>query len=101
MAHRRKKQKLAARPAGRQGLFTSSPLVAVVALVLYGGVLFAGGYFANEWMGGGDGSTPRVQATVNPTSASPTVVGNVSVDDDPYKGSADAKVKVVEFSDYL
>ena len=88
MAQRRKKRKLAARPARPRGLFTSSPLVAVVALVLYGGVLFAGGYFTNELMG---------ESEESPAVAQPTV----SADDDPALGPADAAVTVVEFSDYL
>jgi protein-disulfide isomerase len=33
------------------------------------------------------------------TPTTPAVV-QVSIDDDPYKGSPDAKVQVVEFSDY-
>ena len=101
MAQRRKKRRLAARPARPRGLFTSSPLVAVVALVVYGGALFAGGYFANELMGDGDESSAVAQPTPSPTAASPTVVGTVSADDDPALGPADAAVTVVEFSDYL
>jgi protein-disulfide isomerase len=72
----------------------------VVALVLYGGVLFAGGYFTNELMGDGEESSAVAQPTPSPTAASPTVVGTVSADDDPALGPPDAKVTVIEFGDY-
>jgi protein-disulfide isomerase len=100
MGQRRKRRELAARHAGQRGLFISSPLVAVVALVVCGGLLFAAGYFTNELMGEGEESSAVAQPTPNPTAAPTTVVGNVSADDDPALGPADAAVTVIEFSDY-
>jgi protein-disulfide isomerase len=74
--------------------------VAVVLLMLYGGALFAGGYFTNELTGDGDESPAVAQPTPSPTATPPAVVGDVSADDDPALGPPDAKVLMVEFSDY-
>jgi len=100
MGRRRRKQELAARPARPGGLFTSSALMAVAMLMLYGGALFAAGYFTNELTGEGEKSAAGAQPTPSPTAASPTVVGTVSADDDPALGPPDAKVTLIEFGDY-
>jgi len=82
--------------------------LAAAILLIAGGGVFAGGYFTNAAVddNGGGGS-----AVANPTAATgtrtpvatptpPIVVANVSPDDDPSVGPADAKVTVVEFSDF-
>ena len=95
--------------AGGLPSLVGTALAAAILLIAGGGV-FAGGYFTNAAVddNGGGGSavanptaptgtqTPAAQATPTP----PIVVANVSVDDDPSVGPADAKVTVVEFSDF-
>jgi protein-disulfide isomerase len=81
--------------------------LAAAILLLAGGGTFAGGYFTNAAVdddggGGGTAAAPTAAATVvaAATPTPPVVVANVSADDDPAWGPADAKVTVVEFSDF-
>lgn len=81
--------------------------LAAAILLLAGGGTFAGGYFTNAAVdddggGGGTAAGPTAVATVvaQATPTPPIVVENVSVDDDPAWGPTDAKVTVVEFSDF-
>jgi len=96
-------------PRGSGGLpsFVGTALAAAI-LLLAGGGVFAGGYFTNAAVdddGGGPDATatapsgaPTAVAQATPTA--PVVVDNVSVDDDPSWGPADAPVTIVEFSDF-
>jgi protein-disulfide isomerase len=97
-------------PPGSGGLpsFVGTALAAAVLLIAGGGV-FAGGYFTNAAVdddGGGGPAATAAAPSGNPTAVAqatptpPVVVENVSVDDDPAWGPADAKVTVVEFSDF-
>jgi len=93
--------------AGGLPSLVGTALAAAILLIAGGGV-FAGGYFTNAAVDDNGGSavanptaptgtqTPVVQATPTP----PVVVENVSADDDPSVGPADAKVTIVEFSDF-
>jgi len=82
--------------------------IAAAILLLAGGGTFAGGYFTNAAVddngsgGGGGGVAPTATTTAvaQATPTPPIVVENVSVDDDPAWGPTDAKVTVVEFSDF-
>jgi len=86
----------------------ASALVSALVLVLLAPGLFVAGYFTNAAVDDDGGTTapnptaragtptPVVQATPTP----PVVVENVSVDDDPSVGPADAAVTIVEFSDF-
>ena len=81
--------------------------LAAAILLIAGGGTFAGGYFTNAAVdddggGGGTAATPTTVATVvaQATPTPPIVVENVSVDDDPAWGPADAPVTIVEFSDF-
>ena len=73
MVRRRKEPEPAPRRAWWPGLLTSWALVAVVGLVVYGGALFAGGYFTNELLGDGEESPAAVQSTVEPTAATSAI----------------------------
>ena len=97
-------------PPGSGGLpsFVGTALAAAVLLIAGGGV-FAGGYFTNAAVdddGGGGPAATAAAPSGNPTAVAqatptpPVVVSNVSVDDDPTWGPTDAKVTVVEFSDF-
>ena len=78
-------------------------IVVLVAALL--GVSFVSGYFIG---GSGKGSVvvqqptaqqPTVTTTPNqPSAPSPTV--QVSADDDPVKGDANAPIEIIEFSDF-
>jgi protein-disulfide isomerase len=80
-------------------------VASTVALVISAAGLFAAGYFTRDSVTEDDGGkavvvqpspsggTPSAQPTAAPVVA-------VSVDDDPAWGPADAKVTVIEFSDY-
>jgi protein-disulfide isomerase len=84
----------------------ASAIVSAVVLVLFAPGLFVAGYFTNAAVDDSGGGTvaarPTAQptATVQPTATPPIVVANVSVDDDPSWGPADAPVTIVEFSDF-
>jgi len=96
-------------PQNRGGIppYIASAIVSAIVLVLFAPGLFVAGYFTNALVDDDNaGSTPPVQPTAAPTAAvlatptPPVVVGNVSVDDDPYWGPDDAAVTIVEFSDF-
>ena len=81
-----------------------------VALVVCATGLFVAGFFAHDWVnddgGGGteavvvpSGETPSAQPTALATPT-PLPVVQVSTDDAPAWGPADAKVTILEFSDY-
>jgi protein-disulfide isomerase len=92
----------------RRGLppYIASAIVSAVVLVLFAPGLFAAGYFTNAAVDDDGGNTPAPPPTsvpttvVQPTATPPTVVDNVSVDDDPSWGPDDAAVTIVEFSDF-
>ena len=73
-------------------------------LLISGGGVFSAGFFTNELVSDDGGTAAVAQPTPSggTPSAQPTAapVVAVSVDDDPAWGPADAKVTVVEFSDY-
>jgi protein-disulfide isomerase len=79
-------------------------LAAAVAIVAFAGVgIFVLGMFTHSKVdsnGGGGGGQAVVGA--QPTAGPAPTVGpvDVSVDNDPAEGSADAKVTVIEFSDF-
>ena len=84
----------------------ASALVSAIVLVLLAPGLFVAGYFTNAAVdddGGGGGTvvanptTPPATAVPQPT-ARPVV--NADPDDDPFWGPEDAKVTIIEFSDY-
>ena len=109
------KRARAARPvdpprAGGMPPHVASALVSALVLVLFAPGLFVAGYFTNAAVDD-DGGSNGGAAVANPTAAAPAAVAqatptppirvdNVSVDDDPSWGPADAKVTVVEFSDF-
>jgi hypothetical protein len=80
-----------------------------VALVISAAGLFAAGYFTHDLVTDDDGGTegaqvfdrgtPSAQPTAVATVTPPSVV-QVSTDDAPSWGPADAEVTVLEFSDY-
>lgn len=81
--------------------------LAAAILLIAGGGVFAGGYFTNAAVdddGGTAGPNPTAptgtQTPVVGATATPPAVVDVSVDDDPSVGPDDAKVTVVEFSDF-
>jgi len=77
--------------------------LAAAILLLAGGGTFAGGYFTNAAVdddGGGGGTAVKPAATVVPGTPTAPVKVAVSTDDDPAWGPADAKVTIVEFSDF-
>jgi len=83
--------------------------LAAAVLLIAGGGVFAGGYFTNAAVDDDGGGGPAATATapsgaptavVQATPTPPVVVDNVSADDDPSWGPADAKVTIVEFSDF-
>jgi protein-disulfide isomerase len=87
-----------------------SAIVSAIVLVLFAPGLFVAGYFTNAAVDD-DGGTPSaanptVTATASQTPAAqatptpPIVVENVSADDDPFWGPADAPVTIIEFSDF-
>jgi len=84
----------------------ASAIVSAVVLALFAPGLFVAGYFTNAAVDDDGGGTvaalPTAQATAaaQPTATPPIVVENVSVDDDPSWGPADAPVTIVEFSDF-
>ena len=85
----------------------ASALVSAIVLVLLAPGIFVAGYFTNAAVdddgGGGGGAAianPTGTAVAAATPTPPVVVENVSVDDDPSWGPTDAKVTVVEFSDF-
>ena len=84
----------------------ASAIVSAVVLALFAPGLFVAGYFTNAAVdddgGGAAVARPTAQPTAaaQPTATPPIVVENVSVDDDPSWGPADAPVTIVEFSDF-
>ena len=85
----------------------ASALVSAIVLVLLAPGIFVAGYFTNAAVdddgGGGGGAAianPTGTAVAAATPTPPVVVDNVSADDDPSWGPTDAKVTVVEFSDF-
>jgi len=82
-----------------------SAIVLVFALAF-----FMAGFFTHAAVDDDGGGTPVVAnptapaaqtpVVAQPTSTPPVVVEDVSVDDDPSVGPADAPVTIVEFSDY-
>jgi protein-disulfide isomerase len=84
-----------------------STIVSAIVLVLFAPGLFVAGYFTNAAVdddGGGTAAAPPTATapapTAQPTPTPPIVVENVSADDDPFWGPADAPVTIVEFSDF-
>jgi protein-disulfide isomerase len=84
-----------------------SAVVSAVVLVLFAPGLFVAGYFTNAAVGDNGGGTPvaalptaQPTTTAQATATPPIVVANVSVDDDPSWGPADAPVTMIEFSDF-
>jgi protein-disulfide isomerase len=83
-----------------------SAIVSAIVLALFAPGLFVAGYFTNEAVDGdGGGDTPAVAtapatAVAQATATPPIVVANVSADDDPFWGPADAPVTIIEFSDF-
>ena len=84
----------------------ASAIVSAVVLALFAPGLFVAGYFTNAAVDDDGGGTAVANPTAQPTAAAqatatpPIVVENVSVDDDPSWGPADAPVTIVEFSDF-
>ena len=77
--------------------------LAAAILLLAGGGTFAGGYFTNAAVdddGGGGDTAAKATATVVPGTPTQAVKVAVSTDDDPAWGPTDAKVTIVEFSDF-
>ena len=82
----------------------------VVAILIVGAGIFAGGFFTNELVSDDDGTSPVAQR--NPSEGTPSAQATprgtptplpaiaVTVDNAPSWGPADAKVTVVEFGDY-
>jgi protein-disulfide isomerase len=79
-----------------------------LALVISAAGLFAAGYFTHDLVTEDDslvvqpspsGGTPSAQPTALATTT-PRPVVQVSIDDAPSWGPADAEVTIVEFSDY-
>ena len=79
-------------------------VASAAVLVISAGGVFSAGIFTNELVSDDDGTSAVAQPTPSggTPSAQPTPppVVAVSVDDDPAWGPADAKVTVIEFSDY-
>ena len=86
-------------------------VASALALVISAAGLFAAGFFTHDLVtedGGGtavvvqpspSGGTPSAQPTALATTT-PRPVVQVSIDDAPSWGPADAEVTIVEFSDY-
>ena len=82
-----------------------------VALIVCAAGLFVAGFFTQDWVSDDDGGTaavaqpspaggtPAAQPTALATPTPPPVV-QVSTDDAPARGPKDAKVTILEFSDY-
>jgi len=79
---------------------TKSPYLIPIAVIVAGGLVGAGIYF-----GGKSPASPPTQQVAAPQDqqgevAGEEVIADVSVDNDASKGSADAPVTIVEFSEY-
>ncbi len=103
----------AAAPLTRAGLppHIASAIVSAVVLAVLAPALFVGGFFTHEAVDGGGGSSSAsapnptatqaaAQVTPQPTATPPVVVKNINIEGQPSWGPTDAKVIVVEFSDF-
>jgi protein-disulfide isomerase len=78
-------------------------LAAAVALVAFAGVgIFVLGMFTHSKVASNGGGSGQAAVVAQPTAGPTPTVGpvDVSADDDPSQGPADAKVTVIEFSDF-
>lgn len=89
----------------KKSFLTTQTAILLAAVVIAVSILISGGIIKigkpTAPVVGGGASTAGAQPTAAPQPAAPPPSsGKVSVDDDPVLGSKDAKVTLIEFSDY-